>query len=68
VIARAGRPVAELTPVRTAKPFVFGALKGQLVWDDDAYVTENPTLRDATGLARIWLRIKSYWTLWPYSY
>jgi hypothetical protein len=20
------------------------------------------------GLARIWLRIKSYWTLWPYSY
>ncbi len=20
------------------------------------------------GLARIWLRVKSYWTLWPYSY
>ena len=20
------------------------------------------------GLARIWVRVKSYWTLWPYSY
>jgi hypothetical protein len=20
------------------------------------------------GLARIWLRVRSYWKLWPYSY
>jgi protein O-mannosyl-transferase len=25
------------------------------VWDDDQYVTANPTLADAAGLARIWL-------------
>lgn len=24
------------------------------IWDDDQYVTENPVLRDAEGLARIW--------------
>jgi prevent-host-death family protein len=35
VIARAGRPVAELTPIKAPKPFVFGALQGQIVWDDD---------------------------------
>ncbi|MCW2785024.1 MAG: prevent-host-death protein [Marmoricola sp.] len=41
VIARAGRPVAELIPVRASKPFVFGALQGQLVWDDDAWDAEK---------------------------
>ena len=25
------------------------------IWDDDAYVTENKTLRDRAGLKRIWL-------------
>lgn len=28
---------------------------GGFVWDDDAYVTANATLRDLDGLARIWL-------------
>ena len=31
------------------------ALRGGFVWDDDDYVTENPTLRDLRGLGRIWL-------------
>jgi branched-chain amino acid transport system permease protein len=25
-------------------------------------------MTEPQGLARLWLRIKSYWTLWPYSY
>jgi Flp pilus assembly protein TadD len=32
----------------------FPALSAGFVWDDDYYVTNNPTLRDAEGLARIW--------------
>jgi len=31
------------------------ALDNGFVWDDDDYVTENPTLRSADGLRRIWL-------------
>src|SRR2546425_906665 len=27
------------------------------VWDDDAYVTQNPTLRDLDGLRRIWFQV-----------
>ena len=34
VIARAGKPVAELTAVKPRADFVFGGLKG-LVWSDD---------------------------------
>jgi len=34
VIARAGKPVAELTPVKPRVEFVFGGLKDQ-VWSDD---------------------------------
>ncbi|MEZ6124221.1 MAG: tetratricopeptide repeat protein [Planctomycetaceae bacterium] len=30
------------------------ALRGQYVWDDDNYVTENSCLRDGRGLLRIW--------------
>ena len=33
------------------------ALPAGFVWDDDDYVTENPTLLDARGLARIWTEI-----------
>ena len=35
------------------------ALQGGFIWDDDAYVTENPTLRSVQGLARIWLEPRS---------
>lgn len=31
------------------------ALRAGYVWDDDKYVTENPVLADAAGLARIWI-------------
>lgn len=31
------------------------ALDNGFVWDDDDYVTANPTLRSADGLRRIWL-------------
>ncbi len=34
VIARAGKPVAELTAVKPRADFVFGAMKG-LIWHDD---------------------------------
>jgi len=30
------------------------ALHGGFVWDDDFYVTENPTLRSVDGLRKIW--------------
>jgi tetratricopeptide (TPR) repeat protein len=32
----------------------FPATKAGFIWDDDAYLTENPLLRDAGGLWRIW--------------
>ena len=31
------------------------ATRNGYIWDDDAYVVENPTLPDSGGLARIWL-------------
>ena len=33
------------------------AMNGGFVWDDDSYVTENPTLRTLDGLGRIWFEI-----------
>jgi tetratricopeptide (TPR) repeat protein len=33
------------------------ALGAGFVWDDDDYVTENPQLLDAPGLARIWTQL-----------
>ncbi|MHC4414128.1 MAG: tetratricopeptide repeat protein [Planctomycetota bacterium] len=30
------------------------AMGGGYIWDDDVYVYDNPLLRDASGLARIW--------------
>jgi hypothetical protein len=37
-------------------PFLiyFPAINGGFIWDDDAYVTENATLRSAEGLKQIW--------------
>ena len=34
----------------------YPATRCGFIWDDDDYVTENPTLRDAEGLASIWLK------------
>ncbi|MGD8521089.1 MAG: tetratricopeptide repeat protein [Desulfobacterales bacterium] len=33
------------------------AINGGFIWDDDAYVTENETLRSLDGLYRIWFEI-----------
>jgi len=33
----------------------FPTTRCGFIWDDDDYVTNNPTLRDANGLKRIWL-------------
>src|SRR3954468_8877656 len=30
------------------------ALRGEFVWDDDKYVTNNPNLRNIDGLRAIW--------------
>jgi len=32
-------------------------LRCGFIWDDDAYVTENPTLHDLGGLQRIWFEV-----------
>lgn len=33
------------------------AVNAGFIWDDDVYVTENPTLRNAEGLRRIWFEL-----------
>ena len=43
------------------------AWHGQPIWDDDIHIT-RPDLRSVQGLARIWVRVRSYWQLWPYAY
>jgi len=35
------------------------------IWDDNDYVTANPTLRDAAGLARIWTDTHANWQYYP---
>ncbi len=41
------------------------ALQGGFIWDDDDYVTENPTLRSLDGLRRIWLEPRSVPQYYP---
>ena len=33
------------------------AIRSDYIWDDDSYVTENPTLQTLDGLGRIWFEI-----------
>ncbi|MCT1515738.1 type II toxin-antitoxin system Phd/YefM family antitoxin [Dietzia cercidiphylli] len=40
-IARAGRPIADLVPHRRAD-IVWGALKGQIVYNDADFMGEDP--------------------------
>lgn len=37
----------------------FPALQGGFIWDDNTYLTENPTVQSRAGLASIWLEPKS---------
>ncbi|HUG92601.1 MAG TPA: tetratricopeptide repeat protein [Planctomycetaceae bacterium] len=50
-LAQLGRVAAILLAVFAA---YLPAVGGDFLWDDDAYVSQNPTLRDADGLRRIW--------------
>jgi tetratricopeptide (TPR) repeat protein len=46
--------------------FVYSpALRGDFIWDDDAYVTENQTLRTTAGLGRIWLEPRALPQYYP---
>jgi len=49
------RTAAAALVLLTLVAYVPVMTRGGFVWDDDDYVTENPTLRDVRGLARIWL-------------
>ena len=44
------------------------ALRGGFVWDDDAYVTQNPTLHDGEGLRQIWFAPGSTPQYYPLSF
>ncbi len=41
------------------------ALRGGFIWDDDSYVTENPTLRSLGGLEAIWLKPGATYQYYP---
>lgn len=44
VIARAGRPVAELRAVTPRVDFVFGILKDQIMFDDEEFAAADGTV------------------------
>jgi tetratricopeptide (TPR) repeat protein len=52
--SRAGVPVAAAALVCLTVIAYAPALRGGFVWDDDAYVSANVTLRSPDGLRRIW--------------
>jgi protein O-mannosyl-transferase len=41
------------------------ALRGGFIWDDDSYVTENPTLRSLGGLEAVWLKPGATYQYYP---
>ena len=43
----------------------FPALHGDFLWDDPQYVTANPLLRDAAGLAKAWFAPGSVMEFYP---
>ncbi len=44
------------------------SLRGDFIWDDDDYVTNNPTLNDAHGLYRIWFEFGATRQYYPLVY
>jgi protein O-mannosyl-transferase len=44
------------------------ALRAGFVWDDDAYVTANPTLAGLDGLRRIWLEVGATPQYYPLTF
>ena len=65
---------AKLGPIITGAGGLVVYLAEQPRWPSEMLgkrVVAEGTLevtREPEGLARIWLRVKSYWALWPYSY
>ena len=66
------RPNLKDSPLTTKSAWLLGALlvaavliayqpvwHAGFIWDDDSYVTRNPTLRDLHGLWRIWFDVTS---------
>jgi protein O-mannosyl-transferase len=41
------------------------ALRAQFIWDDNDYVTANPTLTSAAGLGSIWTDVHANWQYYP---
>jgi len=46
----------------------FPALRGGFIWDDDAYVTNNPLLTAPDGWRRIWFSTDSPSQYFPLTY
>jgi prevent-host-death family protein len=44
VISKAGTPVADLVP-HQATPVVFGGLKGEITYDDEAFADVDPDIQ-----------------------
>lgn len=44
------------------------AYSAGFIWDDDDYVTENPTLRTGEGLRRIWFELGAVAQYYPLTY
>jgi tetratricopeptide (TPR) repeat protein len=44
------------------------ALRGGFIWDDDAYVTQNPVLHDGEGLRQIWFKVGAVPQYYPLSF
>jgi Flp pilus assembly protein TadD len=44
------------------------AMLGGYIWDDDAFVTDNPVLRTANGLWRIWFEFRATDQYYPMAY
>src|SRR5215470_11763362 len=44
------------------------AMSGGFIWDDDAYVTQNPLLTAPDGLQRIWFSLHRQSQYFPLTY
>jgi tetratricopeptide (TPR) repeat protein len=44
------------------------ALSAGYIWDDDDHITDNPVLRDAAGLRRIWIDLRALPQFYPLTH
>jgi tetratricopeptide (TPR) repeat protein len=57
--------VAALLVAATLCAYLPALTRAGWIWDDDAYVTNNPTLEDADGLRRMWTEPRSIPQYYP---